>query len=197
MADDTKQLLAQLERLSTDELISILRNRDEDEWRPQVFDVVASILASRGVSPRDVEAMGPEGRDVTESAPTVTIATFFSPAEAHASRMALEEAGIAAWVVDEAVGTMYGVGVGTRLQVRASDDAAARAILASPPAPADGLPRELSDPVCPACGSRNVAPEAWLDEGQQSRPRWRGRRSWHYVCSDCDEAWPLEDASQR
>ena len=57
--------------------------------------------------------MGPEGRDVTESEPTVTVATFFSPAEAHASRMALEEGGLTAWVADEAGGTMYGFGVKT------------------------------------------------------------------------------------
>jgi hypothetical protein len=193
--DEVDQLAAQMERLSTDELVSILRNRDEDEWRPQAFDVVASILVRRGVSPRDVGALGPEGADVLESAPLVTVATFFSPAEGHASRMALEEGGIAAWVADEAVGTMYGVGVGTRLQVRASDEAAAREILASPPAPTDSLPPDLSDPACPACGSRNVAPEAWLDHEQQSEPRWRGRRRWHYVCSDCAEAWPLEEAA--
>lgn len=190
--DEVERLAAQMERLSTDELVSILRNRDEEEWRPQAFDVVASILARRGVSPKDVEALGPEGSDVPESAPLVTVGTFFSPAEGHASRMALEEGGIAAWVADEAIGTMYGVGVGARLQVRASDAAAAREILASPPAPTDALPPELSDPACPACGSRNVAPEAWLDEEQEGQPRWPGRRRWHYVCSDCDEAWPLE-----
>ncbi len=191
-----ERLATQMGRLSTDELVSILRNHDEDEWRPPVFDIVASILASRGVSPRDVESLGPEGGDVPESAPLVTVATFFSPAEGHASRMALEEGGIAAWVADEAIGTMYGVGVGARLQVRASDEAAAREILASPAAPTDALPPELSDPACPACGSRNVAPEAWLDEEQQGQPGWPGRRKWHYVCSDCAEAWPLEDKAQ-
>lgn len=195
--DAVEQLAAQMERFSTDELVSILRNHDADEWRPAVFDVVASILTGRGVSPGDVEALGPEGRDVPESAPLVTVATFFSPAEGHASRMALEEGGIAAWVADEALGTMYGVGVGTRLQVRAGDEAAAREILASPPAPTDSLPPDLADPACPACGSRNVAPEAWLDEKKQDAPRSRGRRKWQYVCSDCNEAWPLEDAASK
>jgi hypothetical protein len=194
VADDKEQLARQMERLSTDELVTILRNRDEDEWRPEVFDLVAKVLTSRGVSPREVEAMGPEGGDVAESAPTVTVARFFSPAEAHASRMALEEAGISAWVADEAAGTMYGVGVGTRLQVRATDESAAREILASPPAPGDALPAELSDPACPACGSRNVAPEAWVADDQPNEPPSPGRRRWHYVCSDCGEAWPLDAA---
>jgi hypothetical protein len=195
--DDTDQLVAQLEQLSTDELVSILRNRDEDEWRPQVFDVVASILTARGVSPGDVEAMGPEGSDVAESAPTVTVATFFSSAEAHASRMALEESGISAWVADEAAGTMYGVGVGTRVQVRASDETVAREVLASPPAPSEALPPELSDPACPACGSRNVAPEAWVADEQANQTPSRGRRNWYYVCGDCDEACSVEDAAQQ
>jgi Putative prokaryotic signal transducing protein len=192
--DDVEQLTTKMEGLSTEELVSILRNHDEDEWRPPVFDVVATILASRGVSPGEVEGLGPEGGDVPESAPLVTVATFFSPPEAHASRMALEEGGIAAWVADEAVGTMYGVGVGTRLQVRASDEATAREILASPAAPTDVLPPEISDPACPACGSRNVAPQAWPEDAQQSPALWPGGRVWHYVCSDCDEAWPLEEA---
>jgi putative signal transducing protein len=197
VADDTEQLVKQLEQFSTDELVSILRNRDEEEWRAQVFEIVASILAARGVSRRDVDAMGPEGSDVAESAPTVTVATFFSPAGAHASRMALEEAGISAWVADEAAGTMYGAGVGTRLQVRATDETIAREILASPPAPSAALPPELSDPACPACGSRNVAPEAWVAEEQPTQLRSRERRKWYYVCGDCDEAWPLEDAAQQ
>jgi hypothetical protein len=197
MADDRDQLVRQLEQLSTDELVSILRNRDEDEWRPQVFEVVASILTARGVSPGDVEAMGPEGSDVAESAPTVTLATFFSPAEAHASRMALEEAGISAWVADETVGTMYGVGVGARLQVRATEATVAREVLASPPAPSDALPPELSDPACPACGSRRVAPEAWVAGEPNSQAASRERRTWYYVCGDCDEAWPVEDPAQQ
>jgi hypothetical protein len=189
---DLEELARQLEQLATEELVAILRNRDEDEWRPEVFDVVAKILTSRGLSPREVEAMGPEGADVAESAPTVTVATFFSPAEAHGSRMALEEAGIRAWVADEAAGTMYGFGVGARLQVRATDETIAREVLASPPAPSDALPAELSDPACPACGSRNVAPEAWVAEDQADEPLSPHRRRWHYVCSECDEAWPVD-----
>jgi Putative prokaryotic signal transducing protein len=145
MSDDDVDLKSRLSQFPTEELVSILRNRDEEEWKPQVFDIVASILASRGVSPAEIAAMGPEGVDVAESAPTVTVGTFFSPTEAHASRMALEEGGVSAWVVDESVGTMYGVGVGARLQVRATDEAAAREILASP-APAEALPPDAADP---------------------------------------------------
>jgi hypothetical protein len=192
MAENVEDLRKELEQRSSEELISILRNRDEDEWLPEVFEAAALVLKDRGISPDEVTAMGPEGIDVVESEPTVTIARFFSPAEAHACRGALEEAGIRAWVVDEAGGTMYGVGIGARLQVRAKQEDAAREILAAVPVSGEQLPPELAEPPCPACGSRNVAPEAWVDEGEGSADRWSGgRRKWYYVCKDCEEAWPM------
>jgi hypothetical protein len=190
MTENGAELRREFEQASTAELVSILRNRDEQEWRPEVFAAVTLVLKARGISPEEVAAMGPEGVDVVESEPVVTIATFFSPAEAHASRMALEEGGIAAWVADEAGGTMYGVGIGARLQVRAQDEDAARALLSAGPVSAEGLPPDLAEPPCPACGSANVASEAWVDgtEEEQAR-RGSARRKWYYVCADCREAW--------
>lgn len=190
MSQNVEGLRKELEQRSSEELISILRNRDEEEWRPEVFEIVASVLKGRGISPEEVIAMGPEGVDVVESAPTVTIAHFFSPAEAHASRMALEEAGIAAWVADEAGGTMYGVGIGARLQVRVEDEDAAREVLSAAPVPAEALPPDIAEPPCPACGSRNVASQARLDEADSGEPRGRlTGRKWYYVCAECREAW--------
>jgi hypothetical protein len=191
MSQNAESLRKEFEQRSSEELMSILRNRDEEEWRPEVFEIVTLVLKGRGVSPEEVIAMGPEGVDVDESEPTVTIVNFFSPVEAHASRMALEEAGIAAWVADEAGGTMYGVGIGARLQVRAKDADAARGVLSAAPVSAEDIPPDLAEPPCPACGSRKVTPEAWLDETDDAKPRWRPtRRKWYYVCADCDEAWP-------
>jgi len=192
MSQSVESLRKELEQRSSEELMFILRNQDEEQWRPEVFEVVALVLKDRGISPEEVIAMGPEGVDVVESEPTVTIANFFSPTEAHALRMALEAAGIPAWVVDEAAGTMYGVGIGARLQVRAKDESTAREVLSAAPVSSEGLPPDLAEPPCPACGSRNVAPEAWVDEEDSGEPRWPGsRRKWYYVCADCDEAWPM------
>jgi hypothetical protein len=56
--------------------------------------------------------------------------------------MALEAAGLQAWVADEALGTAFTVAVGARLQVRVEDEAAAREILKSEPAPDSVLPDE-------------------------------------------------------
>ena len=96
----------ELEAMTTEELVSILRNHDEGEWRPEVFDVVASILKARGVSPEDVTALGREGVDIAEGQPLVTVGRYFSPHEAHAMRMALEEANLRAWVSDESGSAM-------------------------------------------------------------------------------------------
>jgi hypothetical protein len=185
MSHKTESLREQFEGRSTEDLISILRNRNEDEWRPEVFEVVAAVLKDRGRSPDEVIALGPESHEAMESEPPITLATFFSPAEAHGSRNALEQAGIGAWVADEAAGTMYGVGVGTRLQVSAKDVEAAREVLSSAAAPAGTLPPDIAEPACPACGSPNVAPEARLDETGLER------RKWYFVCGDCRKAWSL------
>jgi hypothetical protein len=144
MSDADAVVRRELDARPTEELVSILRNRDEQQWRPEVFEIVASILVTRGLSPADVVAMGPEGIDVVEGQPLVTIGRYFNPLEAHAHRMALEEARLPAWVSDESGGAMFGVGVGSRLQVRARDEAAARAILEAAAVPPSAPPPEPS-----------------------------------------------------
>jgi len=129
MSEDLQDISRELERRSTEELLSILRNRDEEEWRAGVFEIVASILRIRGLSSTEIDALGPEGAHIVEPLQLVTVARYSTPLEAHVRRMALEGAGLPAWVTDEAVGTMYGMGIGSRLQVRAEDEAAARTLL--------------------------------------------------------------------
>src|SRR5690349_12768702 len=107
--EEAEALRESLEQQSTEELVAILRNRDEEQWRPEVFPIVESILAARGVSPDDVEAEGPEGKDVLEMQDLVAIERFFTPVDAQTRRMALEEAGIPAWVTDETISAGYGV----------------------------------------------------------------------------------------
>jgi hypothetical protein len=194
MSDDTDSLRTRIEQLSTEELFAILRERDAEEWRPEALEIVAAALRGRGVSAAAIEALPPAGTDVIEDQPVASIARFFNPGEAHAFKMALAEAGIPAWVADQSVGTMYGIAIGSRLLVRATDVAAAQEILDSAAASAAELPPELAEPPCPACGSRNVASEAWFAENPEpteERRSWLGsRRKWHYVCGDCNEAWP-------
>lgn len=176
----------ELETRPTEELVSILRNRDEQQWRPEVFDIVASILVARGLSPADVVAMGPEGVDVVEGQQLATIARYFNPLEAHAHRMALEEADLPAWVSDESGGAMFGVGVGSRLQVRVEDEAAARAVLEAAAVPASALPPELAEPPCPSCGSREVSQATVPIEPPAPLEADRPRR---YECESCGHSW--------
>jgi hypothetical protein len=183
MSETSDAMRRELEQKSSEELISILRNRDKEERQPEAFEVVAAVLKERGVSPEEVTARGPEIIPVGDQQPLVTVARFFSPAEAQVGRMTLEEADIPAWVADESAGTMYGFGIGSRLQVRASDEATARQILAASPAPGDALPEDLAEPPCRKCGSRSVMPESRIDENE-------AERRWYYVCGDCGEAWP-------
>jgi len=180
-----------LEERSTEELVSILRNQDEEEWRPEVFEIVASILAARGLSPKEVVALGPEGIDVLEPQPLHTVGRYFSPIEAHAHRLALEQGGIKAWVSDEILGTSYGLGVGARLQVRVEDEASARSVLEAEPAPASALPDDIAEEPCPKCGSTEVTQTA--DIGDTSQLATEGaRREWHCKCGSCGNAWSAE-----
>jgi hypothetical protein len=186
-----EEIRASLEQRTTEELTSILRNHDQEEWRAEVFEIVASILAARGVSPAEVAALGPEPREVVESRPLVTVGRYFNPAEAHAARLALENAGISAWVLDEVLGTAYSIGVGTRLQVLVEDEAAALELLEGDDVPAGEVPPELQEPPCPRCGSARVRPVAEvIDPGPTfARPSGRRQREWKYVCDSCDHRW--------
>lgn len=175
----------------TDELVSILRNRDAEEWRPEVFDIVASILASRGLSPAEVAAPGPEGEDVVEEQRLATVGRYLSPGEAQVGRMALEASGLSAWVIDESLGAVYGVGVGTRLQVRLADEEAARAVLEETPPGAESMPADIAEPPCPRCGSREVRPtsEPSDDPDAALGSLGRRRRRWYYDCGSCGHRW--------
>jgi hypothetical protein len=184
MSDDSA-IRRELEALTTEELASILRNRDDQEWRPEALDVVASILRARGVSPASVAALGPEGVDVPEDQPLVTVGRYFTPHEAHAVRMALEEANLRAWVSDESGGAMFGVGIGSRLQVRAEDEAAARAVLEAAAIPESGG-APLSEQPCPRCGVR----EARQGSAEPAGPAEAGApRVFRYECDSCGHSW--------
>jgi hypothetical protein len=189
MTENQQDIQREMEGRSTSELVSILRNRDEEEWRPEVFQIVAIILASRGISPGEIAALGPEGVDVVETQQLVTVGRYPTPLEAHSHRLALEAAGLTAWVCDEAAGTMYGMGVGARLQVRVEDEEAARAVLEDQPSPSAEMPPECGDPPCPRCGSTDVTETAEAAEPlplpQVSRPR----NSLRHECRACGHSW--------
>ena len=75
----------------------------------------------------------PDGPDDT----LVTIGIFPGPAEADMARAALDASGITSFVHGENANSLLPVAFSARLQVRASDEAAARSILE--------VPSEMSD----------------------------------------------------
>jgi hypothetical protein len=200
MQADLDSIRRDLEQRPTEELSAILRERDEDEWIPEVFGIVTSILVSRGVSAAELAALKPaspvaDADGEGEDEDLATVARFFSPAVAHACRMALEEAGIEAWVFDETAGASFGVGIGIEVRVRAHDLDAAHEVLESSPVPASDLPPEVAEPPCPKCGSTQVTQqvaerdEVPLEERDEDED---GYGPWRYRCAACGHEWSDE-----
>jgi hypothetical protein len=132
--------------------------------------------------------------ETSENDRLVTIGRYFSPTEAHTLRLALEEAGIDACVMDESLGTMYGVAVGARLLVRAADESAARAVLQAEPVPGSVLPEEIAEPPCPSCGSADVSQTAEIPEAPPPAEEWPSR-VWRYHCATCRHSWLADETA--
>ena len=54
-----------MELLNDQELLAIIREHDEEQWRPEVFDIVGAILKNRGVSPSSEEPATSAGVIIT------------------------------------------------------------------------------------------------------------------------------------
>jgi hypothetical protein len=125
----------------------------------------------------------------------VTVRRFFSPSDAHTCRLAVEDAGIDARVLDEAAGGMFGMPIGARLAVRARDEAAALAVLEGEPVPASALPGELAEPPCPKCGSTDVSQTAEVPEIPPPPVEEWPSRVWRLRCAACQYSWLDDDVS--
>jgi hypothetical protein len=124
----------------------------------------------------------------------LTVGRYFNPSDAYAHRLALEEAGIDSCVLDETAGSMFGVGIGARLQVRAADEAAALAVLQAQPVPASAVPDDLREPPCPRCGSTEVSQTADIPAVPPPPVDEWPSRVWRYRCAPCQYSWPAEDS---
>ena len=187
--DEVRQ---QLELLKDEALISILREHNEEQWRPEVFDIVAGILRARGISPGE----GPEepaneedALDETAGLDLVTVAGYVNYIDAETDRLALEAKGLQAWITNESVQLWGPIVPGAQLQVRAEDLEAAKAILESEPVPSTDLPEEIAEPPCPKCGSRQVTEGAELVEALTDSMDSSARTVWLYHCAACGHKW--------
>ncbi len=194
--NDFDELRQKLDLLNDEHLLTILREHDDEQWRPEVFDIVASLLRERGVSP-DTESENEE--DVlaeSADADLVTLASYFKSIDAETDRLALEAKGLRAWIFNEHVPGMVGPIGEVQLRVLKEDFAAAMAILNSEPVSSSDLPDEIAEPPCPKCGSRKVTEEAEivesLDESQGTSRSYHPapRQMWFYKCGACGHKWP-------
>jgi len=181
------EIRQQMDLLTDEELIAILREHDEEQWRPEVFNIVASILNQRGFSPdRDLESQE-DGSDETEGLNLATVASYNSDIDAETDRLSLEAKGLKAWVFNKHSPYPY---TAVQLQVREGDYAAAMQIPEPEPsemAPSSDLPPEIAEPPCPKCGSRQVMEQAEGAEHSEMQPPHE--RVWLYHCASCGHKW--------
>ncbi len=107
MLDDLRE---RLDQMATEELVDALRRRDLDEWRPEVFPLVETILHNRGV---DVAAVKAESQDagVVESEPPefVRALDLPDPAMLLVAKSVLDEAGVQYYIRGENAQHFLGV----------------------------------------------------------------------------------------
>src|SRR5712691_5064656 len=145
-----------------------------------LVDRLPPVPGKTKIEDRETEegAGAPGAEQEHDDQPLVTVGQYFNPIEAQGHRMALEQAGLRAWVCDESIGATYRVGVGTRLQVRAQDEVAAHAVLEmdSVPASSDSWPDLRDDVVEPeAVASSPREPVATTREEPSVEKVWRLR----------------------
>jgi hypothetical protein len=126
-----QEIRQQMERLSNQELISILLRRDEKQWQPEVFEIVGAILSERGTSSgKSVKyTVGSTGAfEETEGMDLKTIADYVSHLDAEEDRLILENEGVKAWIFEEDGVPSEGIPPSVQLKVCAEDwkDAMAR-----------------------------------------------------------------------
>lgn len=177
-----------MELLNDQELLAIIREHDEEQWRPEVFDIVGAILKNRGVSPSSEEPETEEGIPAAiQSLDLVTVAYYFNEIDSEMDRMALEAKGLEAWTLNKYTPEHHMGRVA--LQVRAEDLTAAMAILESEPAFSSDLPDDIAAPPCPKCGSREITEKSEVMEVLSSSGSRSDKEVWLYRCSSCGYKW--------
>jgi hypothetical protein len=184
---DFDEIRQQMKLLSDEELSEILQEHDEDQWRPEVFDIVGAILRERGISLSKTSAPEEDGLDEIEGLDFVAVANYYSSMDAEADRTALEVKRIKAWIIHKKTSTQGAPNI--ELRVLAEDLVAAMATLESEPTLSTDLPPELAEPPCPKCGSRKVKEEAETVEEATNSHILIPKQLWLYHCAACGHKW--------
>ncbi len=191
MTDDS--LRQQLERLTDEELIEIVRRHDTSDWQAAVFTVAEDILRSRGVDVAKLKVSSEPQQAQQVDEKLTTVARFATVVEAEACRSALVAAGFKVFGgdqfllgVDPALGPALG---GFRLAVPASEADEARSFLSA--AEGGELGVELE---CSSCGSTDVACERKASRGGTFLNTWLVGPvvqdvTISYRCRKCGATW--------
>ena len=192
MVDDLRKAL---EGLRTEELLDIVWRRDTEQWRPEAFPLVEEILAARGVDVAAAVASLDSRATYVDYQSLSTVATFSMAVDAHLCRMALEEAGIEAWVFNDSLAGVHvplGMAIGVGVRVRPEQAQAARDVLEAVRSGEAAAPEETAP--CPRCGSlettrvrhtdRSLTVAAFLLVGTPVE-----QSSFRYACSSCGHRW--------
>jgi hypothetical protein len=185
---DFNEMRQQLDLLPDEELVEILREHDMEQWRPEVFDIVSSILNKRGVSAGKDSEPEEDILDKAANLDIVTVASYINDSDAETDRQALEAKGLKAWVVNQDGSLEADPSAPVHLQVCKEDIKAAMQILEielSEPAPSSDLPPDIAEPPCPKCGSRKVMEALDVIEKTHLYPE----QFWLYHCASCGHKW--------
>jgi hypothetical protein len=152
---DPAAIRAHLDAKPTEELVDILARRDEEEWRPEAFDVVSVLLHERGVAIDEAvaaarAAFGP-APDPDAHVDLVTVGRFYTPVEAQLCHAHLTRGGLTPVIADEnvaALGLVLYTG-GVRVQVPAEQEAEALELIRQ------GQALQFTE-RCPSCGSSDI-----------------------------------------
>jgi len=184
------EIRQQLSLLNDGELIAILRERDEEQWRPEVFIVAAAILNERGVSPDAISKSDENLQEETAGLNLAIVGSYFNAIDAESDRLTLASKGVRSWVFDSQITLPAGV----LLKVCEEDYVAAMAILESgqsEPALSSDLPADIAEPPCPHCGARKVMEEADMTAAFPANEPAdsSSRQAWLYHCASCGYKW--------
>ena len=109
MSDD---LHGRLDAMGTEDLIEVLRHHDLDEWRPEVFPIVESILLRRGVDVPALKAAAERERAAAleDPPPFERVMELADPAGLAVAKSLLQEAGIPFFIKNEETQSLFGWG---------------------------------------------------------------------------------------
>jgi hypothetical protein len=110
MSDD--DLRSRLEAMATAALIEVLKRHDLDEWRPEVFPIVESILLGRGVDVAELKASAERDRAAAreDDRTFVRVMELPDPGALAIAKSLLQEAGVDFFIKNEETQALFGWG---------------------------------------------------------------------------------------